>query len=251
MSDVARIYCDTVPSSINVVITIIGLILTLICISLYIKGINIVCKSSNLTPKSMVITYNITLICWIFVLFVRNFRLIFQMTSMCHTINNNTFKYIEMFYKLGSAFYWFGISNSYLLFVFRLKYSFISTTQKLSLCLFIILIGFYIVQTLLGIRLCAALITFVHYRMYTPFFQSGSQILLYISVLCYIIPSIILIVLYVKKSVRLAKNSKFKNSHDVQRCVLYVSTVYTCVCIYTYIQCTYIYLYITYHIEIV
>ena len=159
--------------------------------------------------KSIAISYILTLISWFLCLSFGFIVILLPIFSFCNVINPLFHRYLRI---LSVLFYGFGMVHVYLLFVFRLRATFISTALPLSLLWFTIFIMLYITQIIL-ISFRTMLMVFSGYQWFTIIVRIVTIIL----ILNHIIGSVLLVVIFVRKSVLLSRKPQTKQETDIIR----------------------------------
>ena len=218
MSELIIYYCD---GKLIKKVWLSGLngILILLCIYMFVKQTRFTCNLPTKIIKSIYIPYTLSFICWILFSIVNFIASVFVLTSKCYKN-----KFITIKDGFIVSIYNFGLSNIYLLYLYRLKYSFSNTDFNISTTKFKILFSLYMVQIIFGImQIIFGLILIKTDKIYTiddPFHRMYDCVQGLI-VIIYHISSIILVTLYLRKTIGLTKNKSPVDTKSIAKLRVY------------------------------
>ena len=210
-AEMDKTFCYPVNNAVNICIVTLSVFILIFCFILFYKGFKFVLLNSKIkTPKIISIPYVITCISCILCVILSIIIMIMSNVKYCNHNGNGIIPYLVV---CASFFYYNCILNGYLLYLVRLRLSFVNTEQQISKLKYILLIACYIIAMVLETLNAVLLIFFARNEFNGDINPRLAQIILITGTwipMIYFISSIVLCVLFVKKSLQLGKNNTLR-----------------------------------------
>jgi len=211
----SEVYCNSEPSTTCYIKIITSIFIIMLSVRLYIQGILFVYEMKFFSKvKPVAILYILTFIAWILCFIIGFISQILPVTPKCTQLNPLLFQYL---YGITFSLYYISTACSYLLFLYRLKISFMESKEPLSTFMFVVLLLFFIIQFIASVLLGVFGILIQNNIGQTWNIDVLIQTMRFCISIPYFISSLLLVILFVSKSIKLAKNESSKHSLDYNR----------------------------------